>query len=202
MKTLMATAIISALGLSAGAALGAPGSDVATVISSTPVVQRIATPRRECWTEQQTAYQDQRVQGPVREEYVEPKSGIGAGTVLGAVIGGVVGHQFGGSSGGRDRGAGVGAIVGGLIGNDIEKNSDAGPRRVVTEQVESVPVTRDVRRCRTVQDTREETVGYDVRYEYHGREYTTRMDYDPGPTMAVNVDVRPARQAPSPSYRY
>lgn len=33
--------------------------------------------------------------------------------------------------------------------------------------------------------------GYDVRYEYNGRQFSARMPYDPGPQMPVNVEVRP-----------
>ena len=34
--------------------------------------------------------------------------------------------------------------------------------------------------------------GYDVTYEYAGREYVTRMPYDPGERIRVRVDVTPA----------
>ena len=34
-------------------------------------------------------------------------------------------------------------------------------------------------------------VGYEVQYEYNGHQFTTRMPYDPGPQMPVNVEVRP-----------
>ena len=34
-------------------------------------------------------------------------------------------------------------------------------------------------------------VGYEVQYEYNGHQFTIRMPYDPGPQMAVNVEVRP-----------
>ena len=40
---------------------------------------------------------------------------------------------------------------------------------------------RTVQRCRTVYDGRDEIVGYNVVYRYQGRDYTTRMAYDPVP---------------------
>jgi len=44
----------------------------------------------------------------------------------------------------------------------------------------------------TYRDTWEERVeGYRVTYVYHGREYTTRMPYDPGQRVRVNIDVSP-----------
>ena len=212
MKTVLTVAVLSALGLSAGAVSATEYGDVATVISATPIVVRVATPRRECVTEQVTNYDERRVRRPVQEQYVsESRGNSGAGAVLGAIIGGVVGHQFGNSSGGRDRGTAAGAIVGGLIGNSVEKENsrgdgdgyDSGYRRASSRdyaEIERVPVTRDVQRCNVVSESREEIRGYDVRYRYHNQEYTTRMSYDPGPTIPVNVEVRPAYRAPVPSY--
>ena len=208
MKAFLTTAVLSAIGLTAGPALASQYGDVATVISAAPVYQRVSAPRQECWAEQVAAYDERRVVRPGREEYREeyynePRSGIGAGTVLGAIVGGAIGHQFGNSSGGRDRGTAAGAIIGGLIGHDAERNSVSGYRRASRDvvEVDRVPVTREVQRCRTVSDDREEVEGYDVRYSYHGREYVTRMSYNPGPTLPVNVEVRPLSRQPAPSYR-
>ena len=207
MKKLLTVAVLSTLGLTAGVVTAADYGDVATVISATPIVERVASPRRECYNEQVTAYQERRVRAPLREEYVsDSRQNSGAGAVLGAIVGGVIGHQFGNSSGGRDRGTAAGAVIGGLIGNDIERNSngydryDSGYRRASAYEVERVPVTRDVQRCNVVNDYRDEIRGYDVRYRYNGRDYTTRTAYDPGPTIQVNVDVRPVYRAPMPSY--
>jgi uncharacterized protein YcfJ len=179
------------------------------VISATPIVERVSTPRRECFTEQVTTYDERRVRRPVEDRYVSDSRSSGAGTVLGAIIGGVVGHQFGNSTGGRDHGTAAGAIVGGLIGNSIENDStrsdsnDSGYRRASSRsyaEVERIPVTRDVQRCNVVPESREEIRGYDVRYRYNGREYMTRLDYDPGSTMPINVEVRPTYRAPERSY--
>jgi uncharacterized protein YcfJ len=204
MKAFLTTAVLAAIGLTAGPALANQYGDVATVISTTPVYQRVSAPRQECWAEQVGAYDERRLVRPGGEEYYnEPRSGIGAGTVLGAIVGGAIGHQFGNSSGGRDHGTAAGAIIGGLIGHDAERNSGSGYRRVSGDvvEVDRVPVTRDVQRCRTVSDDRDEVAGYDVRYSYQGREYVTRMSYNPGPTLPVNVEVRPLSQQPAPSYR-
>jgi len=43
----------------------------------------------------------------------------------------------------------------------------------------------------TVDTTRMQLQGYEVRYLYDGREYTTRLPYDPGTRLRVNVDVQP-----------
>jgi uncharacterized protein YcfJ len=206
----LSTLAVAIAGAVAPAAFAAPHSELAQVISSTPIYVRVASPQRQCWTEQVASVEERRVRLPRQEEFREPEresSGSGAGTVLGAIIGGVVGHQFGLSSGGRDRGTAAGALIGGLIGNSAERNadrgSDSGYRRVSRESVavEQIPVTRDVQRCQTNTEYREQISGYDVRYRYNGREYSTRLDYDPGQTMQINVDVRPAgRSGPTPSY--
>ena len=214
-KRLGVIAAMSAVGLlSVGASLSASANqygqnvqyDNAQVISSTPVYERVSAPRRECYTEQVASYDERRSSRTVYEDryhdsYNDNKRGIGPGTVLGAVLGGAIGHQFGNSSGGRDRGTAAGAIIGGLIGNNAENNGyqrASSPREYV--EVERVPVTRDVQRCQMVADYHEEIRGYDVRYRYQGREYNTRMSYDPGSTLQVEVGVRPAYRQPSPTY--
>lgn len=220
-KRVSAIAGLSVAGLLSVGAYANDFNDTATVISSIPVYERVSAPRQQCWTEQVASYEERRVNRVVyndaynnsynnsydnRGEYNRGGSGIGAGTVLGAVIGGVIGHQFGHSSGGRDRGTAVGAILGGIVGNSAENNNRndgnyrnasaySSPREVV--DVERVPVTRDVQRCRTVADIRDEVRGYDVRYRYHGREYTTRLPYDPGSTLQVDVNVRPVSRRES-----
>jgi uncharacterized protein YcfJ len=198
----LAVATLSALGALSGAALATPYGDVARVVSSEPIYRQVSTPRQECRTEQVTAYEQRQVVRPV--ETVEQKPAIGAGTVLGAIVGGVIGHQFGHSSGGRDRGTAAGAIVGGLVGNSVDRDNGAGTYQTVTNDVVTThgqPVTRDVQRCTTVSDVRDEVVGYNVRYEYAGREFTTQMPYDPGAEMPVNVDVRPPVDARPPLAR-
>ena len=213
MKTVLTVAVLSTMGLAAGVASANDYGDVATVISATPIYDRVSTPRRECYTEQVTSYDESRVRRPVQENYYSDSRGSsGAGTVLGAIIGGVVGHQFGNSSGGRDRGTAAGAIVGGLIGNSVERenarygdgygynNSYRRASAYDYAEVENVPVTRNVQRCNVVAESRDEIRGYDVRYSYHNHEYTTRMSYDPGPTIPVNIDVRPSYRSAVPSY--
>jgi uncharacterized protein YcfJ len=153
--------------------------DRARVLSSRPVVERVPIAREECWNDRQRGYEERRTTRS------DTGASIGAGTVLGAVVGGVIGHQFGNSSGGRDRGTAAGAIVGGIVGNQIENSNN--PPRVA--EVERVSVERNVERCRTVDEVREATIGYDVRYEYAGRQFSTRMDRDPGRFVRVRVDV-------------
>ena len=182
------------------AALAAPAyatqsfGDRARVISSTPIYERIPVSREECWNERQRVYEDRRV---TRTDTGAP---IGAGTVLGAVIGGAVGRQFGDSNRGKNQGTAAGAVVGGLIGNQIERDTSGPSVERERTEVARIPVERDVERCRTVNEMRQATVGYDVRYEYNGHQFATRLDRDPGRMLRIRVDVSPeeGREAPPP----
>jgi uncharacterized protein YcfJ len=170
--------------------------DRARVTSVRPVHERIPVAREECYNETQRVYEERRVTRS------DTGAAIGPGTVLGAVVGGVIGHQFGNSSGGRDRGTAAGAIVGGLVGNQVDRDrGNAGPGS--TTEVERVPVDRNVERCRTVNEVREATLGYDVEYEVLGRRFMTRMPHDPGRFVRVRVDVQPVveEMAPPPPPR-
>jgi uncharacterized protein YcfJ len=181
---LASTAIVSS------AAFAEPFGDRARVLSVQPVFERIPVSREECWNDHQRGYEERRVTRS------DTGAAIGPGTVLGAIVGGVAGHQVG-SGRGNDLATGAGAVAGALIGNSIDRQNGAvgGPSERVTE-VERVPVERNVQRCRTVNEVREATVGYDVRYDYNGRQFTTRMPNDPGRFIHVRVDVAPVIEEP------
>ena len=189
----LALAIASVCAAAAPVLAAESFTDRARVISSRPVHDRIPVTREECWNDVQRGYEERRVTRS------DTGAAIGPGTVLGAIVGGVVGHQFGNSSGGRDRGTAAGAVVGGLIGNQMDRDNRGDPGR--TTEVERVPVERNVERCRTVNEVREATLGYDVRYEYMGRQFTTRLDRDPGRFLNIAVNVQPVegREMPPPA---
>lgn len=195
-KTLLSLTLVPALALSAAPALAESFTDSARVVSSRAFTERIPVSREECWNDRQRGYEERRV---VRSD---TGAALGPGTILGAVVGGVIGHQFGNSSGGRDRGTAAGAVVGGLVGNQVDRDRGnvASSREYV--EVERVPVERNVERCRTVNEVREATIGFDVDYEYRGRQFTTRLPFDPGQRLDVRVDVTPveyeSRSGPRP----
>jgi uncharacterized protein YcfJ len=198
MKNLLlgvAIAGVFALSASAAAAEVVPGhtyGDVARVISATPIHKRVAFPRRDCRIEEVTRIEERRRLRPEAGYSPARDEGIGAGTVLGAIVGGVIGHQFGGTTGARDVATGAGALIGGLVGNSIENDAQDGYRTAGREvHVERAPAIREVERCEEIADARDRVVGYDVRYEYNGREFHVRLPHDPGPQMPVNVEVRP-----------
>ena len=142
--------------------------DHAKVIDTRPVYELVstATPERRC-----------------RQDYAErqepPRSYTSV--ITGGIIGGVIGNQVVHGEY-RDWGTVAGALLGGSLGNDYYQRN-----RAVASG------SRAVERCYEVERIRErrELAGYEVTYRYHGREYVTMMDHDPGRRVrvAVSVDV-------------
>ena len=160
MNLLKTTAFTAVAAGLAGGMVTARAADYATVVSSTPIVQAVPVPRQDCVDVQ-------------RQVAPQPS---GAGALIGAIVGGVVGNQFGHGMG-RAAATGLGAIGGSALGNHVEMSNQ--PGGVVSS-----------RQCRTVQAHEKRVVGYDVVYEFNGQRYSTRLDRDPGPHLAI--DVRPA----------
>lgn len=100
-------------------------------------------------------------------------------TVIGGLAGAVLGSRVGGGDG-RYVGTAVGTIAGGAAGRAIYEASN----RPTYQR-------GDVRVCEPVGygSENERVDGYDVTYEYGGREYHTRRDYHPGERIRVRVDV-------------
>jgi uncharacterized protein YcfJ len=99
---------------------------------------------------------------------VQP-SGIGA--VIGAVAGGVLGSQLGGrDSQGLSTMAGV--FGGAMLGNQVEGRANT-----------PVPVTT----CTTQNIYENRLVGYNVVYEFAGKQYTVQLPQDPGATIPLQV---------------
>jgi len=160
MKLLKTTALTAVAAGLAGGMSAVRAADYATVLSSTPIVQTVTVPRQECADVQR---------------HVAPQPS-GAGALIGAIVGGVVGNQFGHGMG-RAAATGLGAVGGAALGNHVEMDGQRGG---------VVPS----RQCRTVHVHEKRVAGYDVVYEFNGQRYSTRLDRDPGPHLAI--DVRPA----------
>lgn len=181
-RTLNTTLIAALLAVSGAAQAGHGRDDAdgfttrAKVLASTPVYDTINEPSRECWTE--TVGQETR-------SYREGSNTGGA--ILGAIAGGLIGSTVG-KGDGKVAAAAVGAATGAVVG---DRWKDGGTR------YESVP--QQVERCRSHDNFRQVVSGYDVRYRFQGREYSTRLPYDPGPWLTLNVsfsvaqDQRPPR---------
>ena len=94
---------------------------------------------------------------------------------------GVLGAQVGRGNG-RVAGAAVGAGVGAVTGDVIANQNNAGT---------TVTTTAPVQRCRQVDNFQAVTTGYMVTYEYDGQRFSTRLAYNPGNQLKVNVAVTP-----------
>jgi len=182
-KLTVNTTLIAALLAASGAVQAGPGRNAADgfvtrakVVASVPVYETINEPRRECWTET-VGYETRSYRGGNNT----------GGAVLGAIAGGLLGSTVG-KGAGKVAAAAVGAATGAVVG---DRWNSGGTR------YESSP--QQVERCGTQDDFRQVISGYDVRYRFQGREYTTRLPYDPGPWLNLNVsfsvaeDQRPPR---------
>ena len=145
--------------------------DFGRVVKVTPQVEQINRPRQECRTEY------------VQVQQPPPQRGVG-GAILGGLIGGLAGNQVGGG-GGRSVATAAGAIAGAVAGDRIG-NSDVPNSGGVQEQ--------QVKQCRTVDHWESRTSGYEVTYDYRGRNYTSNMSYDPGERVRLRVVVEPAQR--------
>jgi len=171
--------------------------DIATVVA---VNERYSNPgyaRQECWNEQTNAYDP----GYYRDTNGRLYRGDSTanGTLLGAVIGGALGNQVG-KGNGRTAATIAGAVIGGKVGHDVDARNDAyGSTAYGTDPYEYRDQSGTVRRCRTVSDGGR-FGGYDVAYRYAGQTYHALMNYRPGRTMAVMVQVRPRFEGVASNY--
>jgi len=116
-------------------------------------------------------------------------------TVIGGIAGAVLGSKVGEGSG-QYVGTAIGSMVGGMAGRSIYENTQRN-RQVTRGTVtvcDPIPVgsrTGSYGNGNGYYTGNENLEGYDVTYEYNGRNYQTRTDYHPGDRIRVRVDVRP-----------
>jgi uncharacterized protein YcfJ len=159
-----------------GSNIGSPSTATTTVnarvVSSTPVVAQVATPRQACYDE-------------VQVTQAQPS---GAGAILGAIAGAAVGNAIGRGSG-RALATGAGLLGGAVLGNHIETDGRPGGQRTV-------------RRCENQTAYENQVVAYSVIYELNGQQYSTQLPQEPGATIPVQITVSPAvNTAPTVSYQ-
>lgn len=163
-KSLLIGLVLGAIVVTAGGAIA--GLDLfkpkfAEVLAVEPVTKQIKTPREEC-----------REVAVTRQAPVKDQKRV-TGTVIGAVVGGVLGSQIG-SGDGRKLATAAGAAAGGFAGNRVQRGMQERNTRTVTET-----------RCKTVFDTSQKVIGYDVKYQLGKQTDTVRMDFDPGERIPV-----------------
>jgi uncharacterized protein YcfJ len=164
--------MITALGLSALPLVHAVEfEDFGRVVRVQPRVEQIRQPRQECRTEY------------VQSQVQQPQQRSAGGSIIGGIAGAIIGNQVGGGSG-RAAATAAGAIAGAVVGDRVDNDGRAvnGPPQVQEQAV---------RQCRTVESYESRTVGYDVTYDYRGRNYTSVMARDPGQRVRLRVSVEP-----------
>lgn len=131
---------------------------------------RVNRPHKDCWYEEE----ERRVHGD--------SSGAGQ-TILGGIIGGALGSRVG-KGDGKKAATVLGAIVGAKIASDAHKRNNPDQDEYYVDRK---------RVCRRVDQYHEERriVGFQVRYEYDHKTYTTRTKNHPGNRLRLRVQVSP-----------
>ncbi|MDI9333793.1 MAG: hypothetical protein QM533_05395 [Cytophagales bacterium] len=107
----------------------------------------------------------------------QPKSG--AGSLMGAIAGGAIGNSVGGGFG-RAAATMIGVVGGAVVGDSIEG--------------QPAPQMQNVQTCGMQTNYENRTVGYNVVYEYGGKQYSVQMPQAPG--EFIPLQVTPIGSAP------
>lgn len=107
----------------------------------------------------------------------------GAGAVMGALAGGAMGNAVGRGPG-NAAATMLGIVGGAIVGDRIEGSP--------------TPQVQTVQNCTTQNFMENRTVGYNVTYEFGGKQYSVQMPQDPGPTIQLSV----APVGAQPQYQY
>ena len=142
---------------------------VANVVSVSPIYETVNRPTQKCWTE----YQQTTQAAPAPDHSI-------VGAIIGGVAGGLIGSRFG-EGNGKVASAAAGAGVGAIAGDRVGAQSSGG----------TTTTTTPVQRCQQVDHYEQVASGYTVIYEYDGQRFSTRLPYNPGNQLRVNVSVVP-----------
>jgi uncharacterized protein YcfJ len=123
------------------------------------------------------------------------ETGRTVATVVGGIAGAVLGSKVGGGSGTYVASA-LGSMVGGLAGrqiyDNVQRNNAARSQgaMICDSAPSNDPYAYGTQGYGTQRVNDGRVAGYDVTYEYAGRQFTTRTNYHPGDRIRVRVDVR------------
>ncbi|WP_416545653.1 glycine zipper 2TM domain-containing protein [Limnohabitans sp. DCL3] len=113
---------------------------------------------------------------------VAPAQNSGGGAIIGAITGGLIGSQLGGRDS-KGITAMAGVIGGAILGDKAETQSNT---------------TQPTTTCTTQNVYENRLVGYNVVYEYAGKQYNVQLPQDPGPTIPVQVTPLSAPRSEAP----
>jgi uncharacterized protein YcfJ len=103
---------------------------------------------------------------------VQSAPSSGAGALMGAIAGGAMGNAIGDGSG-RALATVIGIMGGAMVGDRIEGPSGA--------------FAQNQTQCSTQNVYENRLVGFNVVYEYAGKQYTVQLPQDPGPTIPLQI---------------
>ena len=155
----IAMVVVAAGGVTGYQAMTKP--KFAEVLAVKEAKEKITTPREKC---EQVQVQKQ---APVKDQH------RATGTIVGGVAGGLLGSRIGGGTG-KTVATVAGAAAGAYTGNQVQKNM----------QQKDVVTTTETR-CKTIDETSEKLLGYDVTYRLEGKEGKVRMSFNPGTQIPV-----------------
>ncbi|MEX1669533.1 glycine zipper 2TM domain-containing protein [Zhongshania guokunii] len=139
---------------------------LAWVTQATPIYERVSysAPQEHCWQET-VAYEERR---------------SNSAPIIGAILGGALGNELGHHKSNKRVGTVVGAVLGATVATDISHRRSGSHYETVN-------------RCEIQErrEWREEIVGYNVSYRYQGEIYHTRLPYNPGKQIEIDVNVTP-----------
>ena len=138
-------------------------TDTAEVVAAVPIFETVNEPRQQCWTESVTYYEESRRSN--------------GGAIIGGITGGLLGAQVG-KGNGRVAAAATAAAIGALVGDRLDNRYSY-----------ASPVNRPVQRCNVVDNYRKIISGYQVTYNYSGRNTTVILPYDPGRRVRIAVGI-------------
>ena len=101
-----------------------------------------------------------------------PSQTSGAGAAMGAIAGGAIGNAIGKGEG-RAIATMIGVIGGAIAGDKVE-----GPQATQTQTQQT---------CTTQQVYENRLTGYNVVYEFAGKQYNVQLPKDPGPTIKLQI---------------
>lgn len=172
-KTLGKIALLALAALALTAADARAFEALANVVSVTPNREIVNQPYQTCSTDYQQSTTP--VPPPPTQDHSV------AGAIVGGVVGGLIGSQFGAGNG-RVAMAAVGAGVGAIAGDRAGSQNPAPPTYATT--------ITPVQQCRQT-DHFDVRTTYTVVYEFDGQRFSTKLPYDPGNQLRVNVSVTP-----------
>ncbi len=149
--------VVSVVALASGASVSLVAAQESGRVLSSTPVVQQVSVPRRVCTTEQVATQPQK---------------SGAGAVIGAIAGGAAGNAVG-QGNGRAVATMIGLVGGAIVGDKIEGAPAGG--------------VENVQRCSNQNFLENRTLGYNVVYEFAGRQYSAQFPNDPGPFVQLQI---------------